>query len=185
MKDKILEFAIIGKLSEQRIEDGNAEELYNKLTSERKRLANNKIIKNKEFELILEDKGLFEIPNNWKWIRLGEISSIISKGTTPRGGNVAYTDSGIGFLRAENLVGYDRIDCSNMKYVDEDTHLGFLKRSILEDGDVLISIAGTLGRTGLVRSDNLPLNTNQAIAFIRFVCKEAINTVLCTKEKGE
>lgn len=54
MKDKILEFAIIGKLSEQRIEDGNAEELYNKLTSERKRLANNKIIKNKEFELILE-----------------------------------------------------------------------------------------------------------------------------------
>ena len=175
MKDKILEFAIIGKLSEQRIEDGNAEELYNKLTSERKRLANNKIIKNKEFELILEDKGLFEIPNNWKWIRLGEISSIISKGTTPRGGNVAYTDSAIGFLRAENLVGYDRIDCSNMKYVDEDTHLGFLKRSILEDGDVLISIAGTLGRTGLVRSDNLTLNTNQAIAFIRFVCKEAIN----------
>lgn len=175
MKDKILEFAIIGKLSEQCIEDGNAEELYNKLTSERKRLANNKIIKNKEFEPILEDKGLFEIPNNWKWIRLGEISSIISKGTTPRGGNVAYTDSGIGFLRAENLVGYDRIDCSNMKYVDEDTHLGFLKRSILEDGDVLISIAGTLGRTGLVRSDNLPLNTNQAIAFIRFACKEAIN----------
>jgi len=175
MKDKILEFAIIGKLSEQCIEDGNAEELYNKLTSERKRLVNNKIIKNKEFEPILEDKGLFEIPNNWKWIRLGEISSIISKGTTPRGGNVAYTDSGIGFLRAENLVGYDRIDCSNMKYVDEDTHLGFLKRSILEDGDVLISIAGTLGRTGLVRSDNLPLNINQAIAFIRFASKEAIN----------
>ena len=58
MKDKILEFAIIGKLSGTTcIEDGNAEELYNKLTSERKRLANNKIIKNKEFELILEDKG--------------------------------------------------------------------------------------------------------------------------------
>ncbi len=63
MKDKILEFAIMRKtIRTTCIEDGNAEELYNKLTSERKRLANNKIIKNKEFELILEDKGLFEIP---------------------------------------------------------------------------------------------------------------------------
>ena len=32
-----------------------------------------------------------------------------------------------------------------------------------------------MGRTGLVRSDNLPLNINQAIAFIRFASKEAIN----------
>lgn len=175
MKDKILEFAIIGKLSEQRNEDGNAEVLYQQLVEKRQKLIKNKSIKNKVYEPIDEDKGLFNIPTNWKWVKLGEIASVISKGTTPRGGNIAYINDGIGFLRAENLCGYDKIDCNNLKYIDEKTHVGFLKRSVLESGDVLISIAGTLGRTGLVRDENLPLNTNQAIAFIRFVCKEVIN----------
>lgn len=175
LKNKILEFAIAGKLSEQCEADGTADSIYTKLKDERKKLIISKKIKNKKFAPVLEGEYLFKIPDNWKWVRLGEIVSIISKGTTPRGGNVAYTDNGIGFLRAENLVGYDRIDCSNLKYVDEDTHIGFLKRSILEDGDILISIAGTLGRTGLVREDNLPLNTNQAVAFIRFACKEVID----------
>ena len=47
-------------------------------------------------------------------------------------------------------MGYDKIDKSSLKFIDEETHNGFLKRSILEAGDILISIAGTLGRTGLV-----------------------------------
>lgn len=175
VKNKILEFAISGKLSEQYETDGKAEDIYCKLRDERKKQIAKKRITNKEFASVLESEYLFEIPDNWKWIRLGEIASVISKGTTPRGGNVAYLEKGIGFLRVENLVGYDRIDCSNLKYVDEATHTGYLKRSILEAGDILISIAGTLGRTGVVRDDDLPLNTNQAVAFVRFACRETID----------
>ena len=175
LKNKILEFAIYGKLSEQYETDGKAEDIYCKLKDERKTQIAEKRIKNKEFSAVLESEYLFEIPENWKWIRLGEITSIISKGTTPRGGNVAYLEKGIAFLRAENLAGYDQIDCSNLKYIDEATHTGFLKRSMLEAGDILISIAGTLGRTGLVREKDLPLNTNQAVAFVRFACREMID----------
>lgn len=175
LKNKILEFAISGKLSKQYESDGNAETLYCKLRNERKKQITEKRIKRKEFAPVLESEYLFDIPASWKWVRLGEITSLISKGTTPRGGNVAYLKKGIGFLRAENLVGYDQIDCSNLNYVDETTHTGFLKRSILEAGDILISIAGTLGRTGLVREKDLPLNTNQAVAFVRFACRETID----------
>ena len=61
-----------------------------------------------------------------------------------------------------------------MKYIDEETHLIYLKRSILMENDILITIAGTLGRTGLVRKNDLPLNTNQAISIVRVVDKELI-----------
>ena len=49
----------------------------------------------------------FEIPENWEWCRISTISSIVTKGTTPRGGNVSYQDQGIGFLRAEYVAGLD------------------------------------------------------------------------------
>lgn len=95
------------------------------------------------------------------------ISLLITKGATPRGGNVAYLDKGIGFLRAENILGYDKISHIDLKYIDEKTHLNYLKRSILSENDILITIAETLGRTGLIRKQDLPFNTNQTISIIR------------------
>ncbi|HAG12673.1 MAG TPA: hypothetical protein DCG49_02295, partial [Ruminococcus sp.] len=167
LRSRVLDLAIQGKLTEQLESDGTAEELWQQIQAEKQ------LIKGGKPLLEVQKKEVpFEVPQNWKWVRLGDISAVISKGTTPRGGKVAYLDQGIGFLRAENLMGFDKIDTSSLKYVDEKTHTGLLKRSILEAGDILISIAGTLGRTGLVHAHELPLNTNQAIAFIRVACKE-------------
>ena len=59
-------------------------------------------------------------------------------------------------------------------YIDEETHYSALKRSILEEGDLLYSIAGTIGRTINVTNDVLPANVNQALAIIR-VDKNIIN----------
>ena len=44
-----------------------------------------------------------------------------------------------------------------------------LKRSILCEGDVLITIAGTLGKVAIVSKEDLPINTNQAVAFVRLI----------------
>lgn len=60
-------------------------------------------------------------------------------------------------------------------YVDSQTHTDFLKRSILESEDILITIAGTLGRTAIVTEEVLPLNTNQAVAIIRLVNAKLVN----------
>ena len=120
-----------------------------------------------EKALVPLEEQPYEVPENWCWIKLGVISSIISKGTTPKGGKSAYVDEGIDFLRVENINDDGTICHDDMIHVTEETHTGFLKRSILEENDILVSIAGTLGKTAIVKNDDLPLNTNQAVAFVR------------------
>ena len=176
MKNSILQHAIQGKLTEQLPSDGDANELLTQIKAEKAKLIKEgKLKKEKTLPPISADEIPFEIPENWVWCRLGEISRLVTKGTTPRGGNVAYLEKGIGFLRAENVQGLDKIDKSNIKFISENTHKGCLKRSILDEYDVLVTIAGTLGRTAIVQPDELPLNTNQAISIIRLVNIKSIN----------
>ena len=109
----------------------------------------------------------YKVPENWCWVKLSSLSKLISKGTTPKGGKGSYTNDGVKFLRVENINDDGTISHENIVYVSEEIHKTFLKRSILEENDILISIAGTLGKTGIVRNVDLPMNTNQAVAFIR------------------
>ena len=170
-KSKILDLAIRGKLVPQNPEDEPASALLERIRAEKEELIRQGKIKRDKKESVIfkgEDNSYYEnLPSNWTFVTLGTISQLITKGTTPRGGNVAYIDSGIGFLRAENVLGYDRLSLENLKYIDEETNKTFLKRSMLHEGDILITIAGTLGRTAIVRGKDLPLNTNQAIAIVR------------------
>ena len=176
LKNSILQLAIQGKLVEQRPEEGTAEELYNRLKAEKASGIKKGLWgKSKSLTEIEDGEILFEIPDSWRWIKIGEIASVVTKGTTPRGGNVSYLDEGIGFLRAENVAGLDKIDKTNLKCVDIDTHVGFLKRSIIHANDILITIAGTLGRTALVRETDLPLNANQAVSIVRLVNTQDIS----------
>ena len=99
----------------------------------------------------------------WRTIRLGDICSIITKGTTPK----SYEKTGIAFIKTEAFVGR-YIDKSKLSFVSEETHNGFLKRSILQENDILFTIAGaTIGKMAIVTADILPANTNQACAIIR------------------
>ena len=179
IKSKILDLAIRGKLVPQNPDDEPASVLLERIRAEKEELIRQGKIKRDKKESIIfkgEDNSYYEnLPSSWTLATLGMISKLVTKGTTPRGGNIAYADSGIGFLRAENIDGFDRLSLENLKYVDEETHNDFLKRSILQSGDILITIAGTLGRTAIVTHDVLPLNTNQAIAIVRPVSTELIN----------
>ncbi len=75
MQKSILYMAIQGKLVEQRPEEGTGEELYQQIQAEKQRLIKaGTIKKEKPLPEIAEDEIPFEIPNNWKWTRLGEIS---------------------------------------------------------------------------------------------------------------
>ena len=146
LKSSILQLAIQGKLVEQRPEEGTGEELYQQIQAEKKRLIQEgKIKKEKPLPEIAEDEVPFEIPESWKWVRLESLSTVITKGTTPRGGNVAYLDKGIGFLRAENVAGLDRIDKSDLKYINEETHVCYLSRSIL-------NYCGYVGKNGACKA---------------------------------
>lgn len=86
---------------------------------------------------------------------------------------MAYIDNGIKFYRAENVNKV--LSVNETKYVSLDIHESFLSRSILQENDLLITIAGTLGRSAIVKKENLPGNVNQAISIIRFVNPSSVN----------
>ena len=178
-KSKILDLAIRGKLVPQDPNDEPASVLLERIRAEKEELIKQGKIKRDKKESVIfkgDDNSYYQdLPSNWIKIRLSTISEIITKGTTPRGGKVAYSQSGIGFLRAENIAGYDKLDLSNLNYIDEESHNNYLKRSILKENDILITIAGTLGRTAIVTQQALPLNTNQAVAIVRLVNNRLIN----------
>ena len=178
-KSKILDLAIRGKLVPQDPNDEPASVLLKRIRAEKEELIRQGKIKRDKKESVIfkgEDNSYYEnLPQNWTWTTLGKIAKLITKGTTPRGGNVSYTSSGIGFLRAENILGYDKLNLDSLKYVGSKTHTHFLKRSILESEDILITIAGTLGRTAVVPEEALPLNTNQAVAIVRLVNTKLVN----------
>ena len=76
LKNSILQLAIQGKLVEQRPEEGTAEELYQQIQAEKQMLIKaGKIKKEKPLPEIAEDEKPFDIPDSWKWVRLGDCSS--------------------------------------------------------------------------------------------------------------
>lgn len=77
MKKSILQYAIQGKLVEQRPEEGTGEELYRQIQTEKQRLIKEgKIKKEKPLPEIAEDEIPFEIPESWKWVRIGQIFNL-------------------------------------------------------------------------------------------------------------
>ena len=79
MKKSILQQAIQGKLVEQRPEEGTAQELYEQIQAEKRRLIKEgKIKKEKPLPEIAEEEKPFEIPEGWMWVRLGSIISLVS-----------------------------------------------------------------------------------------------------------
>ena len=76
MKKSILQYAIQGKLVEQRAEEGTGEELYQQIQAEKQRLiAEKKIKKEKPLPEIAENEKPYDIPDNWTWVRFGDLGS--------------------------------------------------------------------------------------------------------------
>lgn len=121
--------------------------------------------KDRYLNLLLNKDNL----KNAEWVELKDICKIITKGTTAK----KFTNQGIKFVKIEAL---ERGIIFNDKcsYIGEDEHNGFLKRSILKENDILFAIAGSIGKCAVVRKENLPANTNQALAIIRL--KDTNNT---------
>lgn len=98
-------------------------------------------------------------------VRLKEITEKITKGTTPH--KEAFEGVDVNFIKSESLNYNGNIDTNSFNSIDIETHNTKLKRSILNENDILISIAGAnLGKVGIVINEMLPANTNQAVGII-------------------
>ena len=99
-------------------------------------------------------------------VPLADLCLVITKGTTPTTLGRPFVSGGINFIKAESILDSHTIDKNKFAFIDIETN-DLLKRSIIYSGDIIFTIAGTLGRFALVDDSILPANTNQAVAIIR------------------
>lgn len=110
--------------------------------------------------------------------QLGQCSTLITKGASPRWQGISYTDdrSQTLFITSENVrQGY--LDLSKEKYLDNRIN-DIQQRSVLSKGDVLVNIVGaSIGRAAVFDLDCVA-NINQAVCLIRLK-NDLLNTFLC------
>lgn len=130
LKNSILQLAIQGKLVEQRPEEGTGEELYRQIQAEKQKLIREgKIKKEKPLPDIAEDEVPFDIPENWKWVRLRVV--VYSRGQVSPRSKFSYIDIG-------------SIDNKNQRLNPEENIIDANQapsraRKIVDQGDILYS----------------------------------------------
>ena len=157
LKNSILQLAIQGRLVPQRAKEGSAEDLYKQIQAEKQNLIKaGKIKKEKPLPEISDDEKPFEIPDSWKWMRLGDVGSWAS-GSTPSRSNPEYYGGNIPWLKTGDLNDDYIIDTS--EYI---TELALNKTSVRLNpvGSVLMAMYGaTIGKIGILK---IEATTNQA-----------------------
>ncbi len=111
-------------------------------------------------------------PKKWPVKRLKALTSLITNGTTPKGGQAVYVDRGITFLRSQN-VWRDRLVMDDVAYLDEETN-ATMKGSMLHHNDILITKTGrintensSLGRSALFTGEDNTANINGHVYLVR------------------
>ena len=109
-----------------------------------------------------------EFTEEWKKTKIGDITSKVGSGVTPKGGSAVYKTSGHLFIRSQN-VGNGRFLLDDVAYIDEATHKKQINTE-LKDGDVLLNITGaSIGRTTVVNKNVEGGNVNQHVCIIRLL----------------
>ena len=130
MKKSLLQYAIQGKLVEQRPEEGTAEELFAQIQQEKQRLiAEKKIKKEKPLPEITEEEKPFDIPESWIWVRLRNI--VYNRGQLTPQCVFSYIDIG-------SIDNKRQLLNANENIIDSDKAPS-RARKIVEQGDILYS----------------------------------------------
>ena len=104
LRNSILQMAIEGKLTRQLPEEGNAAELLKKIKAEKAKLIKEKKIKKeKPLPEIRDDEIPFEIPDNWCWVRLGDLVLKDMGGGTPSKENPKFWNGTIPWMSVKDF----------------------------------------------------------------------------------
>jgi len=178
LRQAILQEAVEGKLTTEWRKanpdlvsgKNHAEQLLKKIKVEKEQLVNEgKIKKQKPLPPIADTEKPFCLPEGWMWCRLGDVTSKIGSGSTPKGSN--YSPSGIPFFRSQNI--HDSgLDYDDIKYITEKIH-NKMNGTIVQPNDLLLNITGgSLGRCALVPCDFSEGNVSQHVCIIRNIVND-------------
>ena len=154
MKKSLLQYAIQGKLVEQRPEEGTAEELFAQIQEEKQRLiAEKKIKKEKPLPEITDDEKPFDIPESWKWVRLQQIGEL-SRGRSqkrPRNDPNLFINGTFPFIQTGDVARANgHISCWSTMYNQE----GVAQSRIWPAGTVCLTIAANIGDVAILDFDS-------------------------------
>ena len=114
--------------------------------------------------------------------KLNDITEKITKGTTPTTVGFSYENYGINFIKIESINDDGSLNFKMLSHINKSCYEK-LSRSQLQEGDILFSIAGAIGKIAIVNKEILPANTNQALAIIRIknniIGKKKLSTKIC------
>lgn len=158
LRQNILQDAIEGKLTEEWRKnnpvikgnpDFDAEALFEKIQEEKNHTSDSELLRNskkkeKSLPEITEDEKPFEIPEGWKWVRLGEISKIVRGGSPRPAGDKTYYDGKIPFLKVADITNSDEKELWTYTYTIKET--GLKKTRYVEKETLMLTNSGaTLG----------------------------------------
>ena len=148
MKKSILQMAMQGKLVEQRSEEGTADELYEQIIAEKEGLIKDgKIKKEKPLAEISEDEVPFDIPDSWKWVRIGDLAWYLDAGKSPNCEKKPVENDEWGVITTTSIQeGY--FDDKQNKILPNDYVVSDTMKVCVDD--ILITRAGPINRTGVV-----------------------------------
>lgn len=175
MKKSLLQYAIQGKLVEQRPEEGTAEELFAQIQQEKQWLiAEKKIKKEKPLPEITEEEKPFDIPESWKWVRLSEVANVIGGYAFK---STSFCNSGVRVIRISDFNENGFINKKIVRHPFNESLTPFLLK---EKNILLCMTGGTVGKSYFVKNIDEPMMTNQRVATIKIMVaiEEYINFVI-------
>ena len=148
LKQTILQLAVMGKLVPQNPNDEPASELLKKIAAEKAQLIKDgKLKKSKPLPPITDYEKPFELPRDWEWVRLGDVTAKITDGDhqTPK-----RIETGEMLLSAKNVRdGF--VDFDDVDHISVEDYEKSRERCLPETGDLMmVSVGGTIGRSSLV-----------------------------------
>lgn len=151
LKNSILQLAVQGKLVSQCKEDEPASELLKRIRADKEKVGK----KEKPLPEITEDEIPFEIPENWEWVRLGEIGSLLSGYAFK---STEYEKSGVQVVRISDLAD-DTVSTKDAVYYSKKDELN---QYLVVKNSFLICLTGSIGKMAWVQ-DNIPRYLNQRV----------------------
>lgn len=175
LKKAVLQAALQGKLTTQLESDSDVDDLIAKFKSEKKVLAQKKNARtDKDFGNIEEDEVEFDIPESWRWVRLGDIG-VYKKGpfgsAITKSMFVPKSSNAVKVYEQKNAIQKDA--SLGEYYISKEYYENKMSGFRVDSGDIIVSCAGTIGET-YIMPDNIELGIiNQALMRMNIV--ESIN----------
>ncbi|MBY0473548.1 MAG: restriction endonuclease subunit S [Nitrosomonas sp.] len=165
LKQTLLQLAVMGKLVPQDPNDEPASELLKRIQAEKTRLvAEGEIKKNKPLPPITDEEKPFELPQGWRWVRLGNVLIKITDGTHHSPPNIQ--KEAFKYISAKNIKS-SGIDLSEITYVTKTVHNEIYGRCDPVLGDILYIKDGATTGIATINTLDEPFSMLSSVALLK------------------